>query len=105
MLTGHDNWPEAYMYEAPEQEFMNEWAKNMSIALSPMLNLDEPAGVPRRGVFAAACYTHTGFSHSGPFLNDMNFYEAFGNYYFHRTSPDQYKLSDTCGLMCNPSCL
>lgn len=93
------------MYDSPEQEFMKDWATNMSVALEGMLALEEPQGAPVRGVFAAACYTHTGFTHAGPFLEDMNFYEAFGNYYFQRTTPEKYKLSDTCGLMCNPSCV
>lgn len=93
------------MYDEPEQEFMKEWSRNMSIALEPLMKLEEIEGKPRNGVFAAACYTHGGFGHAGPFINGMNMYEVFGNYYFQRTSSDQYKLSDNCGVMCNPTCV
>lgn len=105
VLTGHDNWPEDYMYEAPEQDFMNEWHLNMSVALQPLLGEDGTDEKPvRSGVFAAACYTHGGFSHSYPLINGLNFYEAFANFYFSQTSSEYYKLSDDCGVMCNPTC-
>lgn len=110
VLTGHDNWPSDYMNEEPEQEFMTEWSTNMSVALKPLLELEEASStlssenIPRSGVFAAACYTHGGFTHSYPLIDDMNFYTAFGNFYFHRTESSKYKLSDDCGVMCNPTC-
>lgn len=109
VLTGHDNWPEEYMYEEAEQEYLMEWSTNMSVALQPLMAIaadgDTEAAVgPRHGVFAAACYTHGGFSHSYPLIDDMNFYTAFSNFYFSATDPSGYKLEDTCGVMCNPTC-
>jgi hypothetical protein len=93
------------MNEAPEREFMKDWHANMSTALLPLLapRAEGDTG-PRSGVFAAACYMHGGFTHSGPFINGINFYEAFGNFYFERTGEEAYKLSDDCGEMCNPTC-
>lgn len=113
VLTGHDCWPETYMYEAPEQEFMSAWQANMTVALKPLMAIDSKTvkdeevsrrKTPRNGVFAAACYTHGGFTHSYPLIQGYNFYQAFGNFYFESTSPELYKLSDDCGLMCNPTC-
>jgi hypothetical protein len=107
VLTGHDNFPDTYKYEAPEQQFMWEWYTNMTIALEPLMQVPPSNNIGRtkkNGVFAAACYTHCGFTHSYPLLNGMNFYQVFGNFYFDRTSPAEYKLQDTCGLMCNPTC-
>lgn len=101
VLTGHDTWPSDYMYETPEQQFMHEWHQNMTIGLSPLMNPFNK----KSGVFAAACYTHGGFSHSGPFIKDMNFYDAFDYFYDNRSNPSHYKLSDTCGEMCNPTCM
>ena len=93
------------MWEEPEQEFAKQWAANMSVGLSPLLNTEEQEGVPRSGVFAAACYTHGGFTHSGPLINGMNYYTAFANFYFKQSTPDQYKLADDCGIFCNPTCV
>jgi hypothetical protein len=92
------------MYESPEQAFMNDWHNNMSTALGPLMKDETADTTVRNGVFAAACYTHGGFTHSYPLINGMNFYEAFANFYFKLTSPESYKLSDECGVMCNPTC-
>lgn len=63
VLTGHDNWPEAHMYDPPEQAFMQQWYENMTVALQPLLTdhnqSPKKSFLPaRRGVFGAACYTH-----------------------------------------------
>jgi hypothetical protein len=114
VLTGHDNWPSDYMYEAPEQSFMSEWHANMTVALGPLMipeedkkrgdKRDSPPLSPRSGVFAAACYTHGGFTHSYPLLDGINFYEAFDRFYSDSSPSTSYKLSDDCGEMCNPTC-
>lgn len=93
------------MYEAPEQDFMAAWLDNMTVALAPLMSeaTTETTGV-RNGVFAASCYTHGGFSHSYPLINGLNYYEAFANFYFNLTTSEYYKLSDDCGVMCNPTC-
>jgi hypothetical protein len=101
VLTGHDCWPEDHMYEADEQIFMGQWHDNMTVALAPLMEADNL----RNGVFAVACYTHGGFTHSAPTIDGISYNQAYANFYFNRTSPDQYKLSDDCGLMCNPTCI
>jgi hypothetical protein len=96
----------------PEYAFMKEWAANMSVATEPFMRTDSPqrtqTAVPRRGAFSAACYTHTGFSHSKPLLQGVNFYQAFSRFYFDKGTPNDdpasYKLEDDCGVMCNPTC-
>ena len=100
VLTGHDCWPEDHMYDTDEQTFMGQWHDNMTVALSPLMELDNT----KNGVFAAACYTHGGFTHSAPLIDGFSYNQAFGNFYFQRTAADEYKLSDDCGLMCNPTC-
>mmetsp|Transcript_2368 Transcript_2368/g.1699 ORF Transcript_2368/g.1699 Transcript_2368/m.1699 type:complete len:399 (+) Transcript_2368:54-1250(+) len=114
VLTGHDCWPESNMYDEPEQAFMQQWSQNMSIALEPLMKLEEEKVLkngPRRGVFAVSCYTHTGFNHAYPLLNGQNFYSVFSKFYFNNNAlynstiaSSEYKLQDTCGLMCNPTC-
>ena len=104
MLTGHDNWPEAYMHESPEQAFMKDWSYNMSVALKPLLDPIELPDKPRSGVFAAACYTHGDFAYNYPIIQWLNYYTAFSNFYYNTSTPAEYKLTDTCGLMCNPTC-
>lgn len=101
VLTGHDCWPENHMYDPEEKEFMTEWHNNMTVALGPLMQTENT----RNGVFAAACYTHTGFTSAGPLINGLNYKEAFLNFYFNSTATEKYKLSDDCGLMCNPSCV
>lgn len=66
MLTGHDCWPSDYMNEAPEQAFMQAWSHNMTVAIEPFMVPEESKThrlpnrrAPKRGVFAAACYTHS----------------------------------------------
>lgn len=85
---------------------MNDWHDNMTVGLGPLM-ADTQA--PRYGVFAAGCYTHGGFTHSYPLINGYNFYDAFREYYFvepgsSADNPSLYKLSDDCGVMCNPTC-
>lgn len=104
VLTGHDHIPPAWIHEAPELEFIQQWSDNMTLALQPITT--SPASAqPRTGVFAAACYTHTSFDIKGPFIDQSNFYEAFVGFYQNSIPPSQYKLIDDCGIFCNPTCL
>ena len=101
VLTGHDCWPQDHMYEAEEQVFMEQWHHNMTVGLTALMDSSNT----RNGVFAASCYTHGSFSHNAPLINGISYSQAFGNWYFNRTTPDLYKLSDDCGLMCNQTCM
>ena len=101
VLTAHDWLPQAYIGEAPERAYMEEWHQNMTaVALAPLLN---PADT-RHGAFNAACFIHTSFSTAAPLIGGLNFMDAFENFYFQRTAPALYKLADDCGIMCNPTC-
>lgn len=85
---------------------MNMWHHNMTVALEPSMK-PEASDSRRHGVFAAACYIHGGFTHSAPLINGFNFYDAFRSFYFYDESHDDpalYRLSDDCGVMCNPTC-
>ena len=73
------------------------------VALAPLLDAREK----RRGVFSPACFIHTSFNLSMPLIGGDNYMTAFSSFYFQSEKPveaSSYKLSDTCGLMCNPSC-
>lgn len=106
VLTGHDTWPETYMYEEEEQAFMAAWHANMTTALKPLMAHPTPTLQHRRsGVFAVACYTHTGFTAAGPLLQGRNYLQVFSDFYLRSAAPEQYKLADDCGLMCNPTCI
>ena len=100
VLTAHDELPQAYISQPPEQAFMAEWHANMTVALSPLM---APAN-RRNGAFNPACFIHTSFYLDKPLLSGLNFMQAFSNFYFQSTPPSGYKLADNCGIMCNPTC-
>jgi hypothetical protein len=100
ILTGHDHWNEKYIDKAEERSFMRELQDNMSVALAPLADMRNP----KTGIFAVACYTHTGFTNTAPKINNLTYRQAFGNFFHQRTPPEQYKLIDDCGMMCNPTC-
>lgn len=112
VLEGHDCFPRDHMEEPEEQAFMQQWHDNMTIALQPFFS-DDPPMVSQDnmekhqfGAFAAACYTHTTFSHDKPIINGMNMYQAFHNFYYQEkdTDPASFLVADDCGMMCNPTC-
>jgi hypothetical protein len=100
VATSHDCIPQAYHQLAPEAAYLTQWAANMSIALRPVM---DPRST-RNGGFSPACFIHTSFSATAPLIKGLNFLQAFGNWYFQRTPSSRYKLSDSCGLFCNPTC-
>jgi len=100
VLVDHDWVPQDYVTLPPEQAYLTEWHNNMTIALSPLANLSNT----KNGIFNPACFIHTTFNNKQPLINNMNYYTAFGNWYYQRTAPNDYKLADTCGIMCNPTC-
>ena len=100
VLEDHDWIPGAYIREAPEQAYLAAWRDNMTQALAP---LADPKNL-RHGIFNPACYIHTSFSATKPLINGISWIKAFGNFFFQRTAPAEYKLADTCGLLCNPTC-
>lgn len=96
VLTGHDQLPSAYIGEEPEAEFMKEWHTNMTIALTSVISNSN-----KSGTFNVACFMHGSFSHVGPTINSLNFYEAFHNFYFEH---ENYNLYDNCGELCGTNC-
>lgn len=96
VILGHDWIPAQYIYEPPEQQYVAEWAANMSAALKPVMES------PKDGVFNPACFIHTSFSMGSPIIANLSYIETFGNWYFRRSGPKQ--LEDNCGIFCNPSC-
>lgn len=98
VLLDHDWMPRDHLYGAPEQAYLSLWAHNMTVALAPAMEESNA----NNGVFNPACFIHTGFGNSSPKINNLNYRQAFGNWYFKRGGP--YKLQDDCGIFCNPSC-
>ena len=102
VLTGHDCWPQDYMFEAPEQQFMNDFSKNMSIGTSTLMSDNSGR---KTGLFSVACYIHGDFSHTQPTINGLSYIDAFNNFYFnYDNDPSTYRLEDSCGVLCNPTC-
>jgi hypothetical protein len=100
VLLDHDWVPSQYVTLPPEQAYLAEWHANMTVALAPLM---DPTN-KRAGVFNPACFIHTDFFASAPLLSGLNYFQAFGNWYFQRTGPEGYKLADNCGITCNPTC-
>ncbi|KAJ9460099.1 Pectin acetylesterase 3 [Diplonema papillatum] len=100
VLTAHDWMPgPPDLCNAPQQQYLSEWSGWMQAALQPLL---EPAN-ERHGVFNPACFIHTAFNSSAPLIDGVSYITALGNWFFKRPGP--YKLKDTCGILCNPSCV
>ena len=70
VLLYHDWVPEAYIREPPELAYVTQWAANMSVALEPVI-YDGPTG--QNGVFNPACFIHTGFTHSKPLIQGIDY--------------------------------
>jgi ribosome maturation protein SDO1 len=107
VLTGHDCFPQDYMFEDEEQSFMYEFSSNMSNALAPLTKNNKIINnKPQTGIFSVACYIHGSFTHTYPLLNGYSYNEAFTNFYFNYSIIDQtnFILQDNCGIMCNPTC-
>ena len=88
MLVDHDWIPAKYVKLPPEQQYLAQWALNMSIALSPLM----APGNARSGVFSPACFIHTAFSPDKPTIRGINYITAFTNFYFNASSAEDYKL-------------
>ena len=80
------------------QRYFESWHYNMTIALAPSMNVNS-----KNGVFNPACFIHTKFSASGPFLDGKNYLQAFQEWFFGEGEV-KIKLQDSCGILCNPSC-
>jgi len=100
VLLDHDWLPDQYRDLPPEREYMAEWHANMTVALSPLLDTADS----RHGAFNPACFIHTTFAHDAPTIGGVSYQTALGNWFFNRTSPAGYKLADSCGIECNPTC-
>ena len=89
------------------KDFMKLWYQNMSIALQPVLENSSQSTLDiRTGAFAAACYIHGEFSHDQLLIDGISYIQAFSSFYYYSTESDEssYKLTDDCGIMCNPTC-
>jgi hypothetical protein len=117
VLEAHDWVPSPpKLCNNPELQYVASWRDEMISILTNYGVFDSSNS--HSGAFLPACYTHTGFSSSGPKLgSDLNYLDAFNNWYFKRSSPESYKLRDICEaitdlenidakkhLFCNPSC-
>jgi hypothetical protein len=101
VMQWHDMLPDVPSLptvQPEESAFMREWHLNMTVALTAPERAKTIAGY-----FTAACWTHCNFNSQYPLIDGLNWYQAFGNYYFNRT-PSSYHM-DQCGEMCNPTCV
>jgi hypothetical protein len=124
VLEAHDWVPSPpSLCENPELQYVSSWRDEMIQHLTENHILDESSS--QSGAFVPACYTHTGFSSSAPLIPSKeegnkvtNFYEAFSNWYYERTTSKGFKLYDVCEeitdvnninaqkqIFCNPSCI
>lgn len=96
-LKLHDGVPG---YTNESAAFVLDFGRNMSKAL-----WSQTVGVPRRGVFAAACYAHTAFYLTKPFIRDVNFADAFNDWMFNAGRSVYF---DNCcsgdAVQFNPTC-
>lgn len=126
VLEAHDWVPSApTLCNNPELQYVASWRDEMIQHLTELKILD--LDTTHSGAFVPACYTHTGFSSSSPKIfpattgtssaTALQYYEAFGNWYYNRTGSVSYKLYDVCdaitdanqidakkSIFCNPSC-
>eukprot|EP00948_MAST-09A_sp_MAST-9A-sp1_P000366 g366.t1 len=95
VLKYHDWIPEPSTSEphwnASVTSYVETWKNNMSSSL-------QATGFP---YFSPACFIHTSFSSSKPLIQNTSFTSAFREWW---TSGHTHRFSDTCGIMCNPTC-
>jgi len=96
-LEAHDWVPSSQDpdWSDPVLDYFWEWSVNMSQGLASSLAEDNP-----NGVFSPACLIHTDSWHT-TLINGINYLTAFDQWYF---AGNQTKLSDACGILCNPTC-
>jgi len=94
----HDGVTENPPFEGALLQYVTDWARNMSVALQPVINSD------RDGLFNPACFMHTSFSSSQPLIKGISYIEAFNNWAFVHSPSIPRVLLDTCGITCNPTC-
>ena len=87
--------------QAPERAYIQQWKENMTVGLSPVLS---PSSPTTRGGFNPACFIHTSFTAEKPLINGVSFLQAAAAWYAGLGGGAGYKLADTCGLFCNPTC-
>jgi len=96
-LTAHDWVPTdsgSRQGATPVSNYVSDWSANMSAGLSRAM---APGS---NGVFAAACWIHTGFSATSPLIGGRSYIQAFTRWFL----GDTVKVQDSCGILCNPSC-
>jgi O-palmitoleoyl-L-serine hydrolase len=120
VLELHDWIPNApTLCNNPELQYIAHWKNEMLQFFRGYQLINDTSNTSHHGAFLPACYTHTGFSATSPLITyqnqSYNYYEAFGNWYYHRSIA--YQLYDLCALIpdpstinaknsifCNPSC-
>ena len=83
-------------------DYILDFGANMTGALQ-----SQTQGRERRGVFAAACYSHTSFDSSWPLISNASFLEAFADFLFDRGEMSNWLLDDCCSgseVVFNPTC-
>ena len=104
VLQFHDMVPDITKQSTLEPElvdFMKMWSHNMTEAL---LARDRQVA----GIFAAACWLHTGFNSHAPLIDGTSWRQAFNEYYTDTNPSLQAHVHiDSCadgGILCNPTC-
>lgn len=108
-LEAHNSLPNgnhASRVNSPQESaYERAWSANMTRALAPLLDVR----VPDTGAFNPACFIHGDFTADAPRIGGVDFITAFSRFYHrggqHAAAPQDYKLADSCGIECNPTCV
>lgn len=105
-------------WQQDQLNYLGDWSHNMTQGLSPLIDSSKAAlaaGTPPQfGVFNPACFTHTGFNATAPIIGGQdgrNYYEVFEAFRgavsgtATTTNISSIVAQDTCGIICNPSCI
>jgi hypothetical protein len=79
--------------DAPVRSYLWDFSRNMTDALRA------PLASKTDGVWSPACFMHRTYASTS--IGGKNFSEAFSSWYF---DGERVKLSDDCGILCNPTC-
>jgi len=97
----HDGLPLNKPYPTAVLQYMSKWAHNMTTDLAMVTGSGRGDGL-----FNPGCLIHTSFKVEGPFINNLTYLDAIGNWMFKRSGPTV--LQDHCppgvnyGVLCNP---
>ena len=106
VLLYHDSLPKMSAWQQPQLQYMAQWQRNMTAGLTRLAQ-----AAPLTGIFAPACFIHTGFHAWSPQITRggqvHSYYTVAAAWWAAVTGAQGARpqvILDDCGVLCNPTC-